>query len=77
MYPTLVIIVCAVDKSLHEKLSEHNGRRDTSIVFADRPLSRPRGTLAELLSTTSAYTIEEALRPSSENAEAETDASVP
>ncbi len=48
MYPTLVIIVCAVDKSLYEKSTNS----DVSIVFNGAP-SNPRGTLSELMSSAS------------------------
>ncbi|KAI0707437.1 hypothetical protein C8T65DRAFT_740370 [Cerioporus squamosus] len=61
MYPTLVIILCAVDKSLHEKSqsADGDGARNESIVFAHEPANRPRGTLSELLSATSATTSED------------------
>ncbi|RDX42086.1 hypothetical protein OH76DRAFT_144034 [Lentinus brumalis] len=59
MYPTLVIIMCAVDKSRYEKASDDDGARNVSIVFAGGPSSRPRGTLSELVSATSAYVADE------------------
>ncbi|TFK83151.1 hypothetical protein K466DRAFT_666045 [Polyporus arcularius HHB13444] len=56
MYPTLIIIVCAVNKSLHEKSTEDNvPNQNASIVFNNASPSRRRGTLSELLSATSTY----------------------
>ncbi|RDX42102.1 hypothetical protein OH76DRAFT_1411488 [Lentinus brumalis] len=46
MYPTLVVILCAVDKSLYEKSTD----AEISIVFNGTP-SNPRGTLSELVSS--------------------------
>ncbi|TFK87847.1 hypothetical protein K466DRAFT_96110 [Polyporus arcularius HHB13444] len=46
MYPTLVVILCAVDKSLYEKSTD----AEISIVFNGAP-SNPRGTLSELVSS--------------------------
>ncbi len=54
MYPTLIIIVCAVDKSLYEKSTEDNVP-DGSIMFDNASPSRRRGTLSELVSATSTY----------------------
>ncbi len=59
MYPTLVIIVCTVDKSRYEKASDDDGARNVSAVFAGGPSSRPCGTLSELVSATSAYVADE------------------
>ncbi|RPD54194.1 hypothetical protein L226DRAFT_572094 [Lentinus tigrinus ALCF2SS1-7] len=67
MYPTLVIIVCAVDKSLYEKSLSHDGAwKMTSIVFADASPTRPRGTLSELLGAHHDPAAED-IRPSSEH----------
>ncbi|KAI0687967.1 hypothetical protein C8T65DRAFT_746850 [Cerioporus squamosus] len=55
MYPTLIIILCAVDKSAHEKspLADDRARnRDASPVFYGSP-GRRLETLSELLSATS------------------------
>ncbi|KAI0687116.1 hypothetical protein C8T65DRAFT_676538 [Cerioporus squamosus] len=68
MYPTLVIIVCAVDKSLYEKSSGDGEARKTSVVFAGTPPSRPRGTLSELLA---AHTAEEDIGHLSEHSKNE------
>ncbi|KAI0687965.1 hypothetical protein C8T65DRAFT_127594 [Cerioporus squamosus] len=57
MYPTLIIILCAVDKSVHEKSADDHAR-NASLVFRGSP-ARRRGTLSELLSTTSASVAEE------------------
>ncbi|TFK83154.1 hypothetical protein K466DRAFT_589968 [Polyporus arcularius HHB13444] len=56
MYPTLIIIVCAVDKSLYEKSADDEEEvRTASMVFNATPDSnRRRGTLSELLSASSA-----------------------
>ncbi|RPD55644.1 hypothetical protein L226DRAFT_573037 [Lentinus tigrinus ALCF2SS1-7] len=58
MYPTLIVIICAIDKSLYED-SEHDAAQLGSIRF-DVPggRSRCRRTLSELMSTTSTYTVE-------------------
>ncbi len=62
MYPTLIIIVCAVDKSLYEKANEDNvPNLNTSIVFNNAPPSRLRGTLSELVSATSASAYHDAV----------------
>ncbi|RDX50554.1 hypothetical protein OH76DRAFT_457410 [Lentinus brumalis] len=55
MYPTLVLIVCAVNKSLHEMSSDKDGEWNAaSIMFVGAPPGRARGTLSELLSAASA-----------------------
>ncbi|RDX41701.1 hypothetical protein OH76DRAFT_1489272 [Lentinus brumalis] len=54
MYPSLIIIVCAVDKSLYERTTE-DIVPSGSIVFNNASPSRRRGTLSELLSASSAY----------------------
>ncbi len=57
MYPTLVIILCAVDKSLHEKSAEHELHTAPSLVFRP-PSNRRRETLSEILSASSVYIAE-------------------
>ena len=48
MYPTLVIIICAVDQSLGERsTAEHE---QNASAFRDAPWKCCRGTLSELLS---------------------------
>ena len=49
MYPTLIIIVCAMDKSLNEKAAMYQSG-NMSIVFADVAQSRQRSTVLETLS---------------------------
>ncbi|TFK87851.1 hypothetical protein K466DRAFT_586036 [Polyporus arcularius HHB13444] len=50
MYPTVVIIVCAVNKSLYEKSARSSSEiGNASIVFNGAPPTRRRGTLSELL----------------------------
>ncbi|TFK81539.1 hypothetical protein K466DRAFT_656110 [Polyporus arcularius HHB13444] len=49
MYPTLMIIVCAVDRSLYEKSA------DDLVRGFDEPSIRRCGTLSELLSASSAF----------------------
>ena len=48
----LIIIVCAVEKSLHEKSADDEVQNGPSIVV-DEALGRRRGTLSELLSAAS------------------------
>ncbi|KAI0690131.1 hypothetical protein C8T65DRAFT_745924 [Cerioporus squamosus] len=66
MYPTLIIILCAVDKSIHEKSADDHAW-NASLVFYRSP-STPRGTLSELLSATSATVVEEDVTASSADA---------
>ena len=54
MYPTLIIIVCAMDKSLNEKAAMYQSG-NMSIVFADVAQSRQRSTVLETLSRSSRY----------------------
>ena len=59
MYPTLIIIICAVDKSLYER-SIHDAQGQLESIRFNVPLTRRRrGTLSELMSTTSAYPLED------------------
>ena len=51
MYPTLIIVVCAVDKSLNEAPSK--GHAQTSTIMFNIPKNGPRQTLSELVSQTS------------------------
>ena len=61
MYPTLIVIVCAIDQSLYDK-SEDGHRLDVDSVCAPSPPGDRRGTLSELLATTSAGSNQEVLR---------------
>ncbi|RDX42094.1 hypothetical protein OH76DRAFT_1488944 [Lentinus brumalis] len=62
MYPTLIIIVCAVDKSLYEKANEDSvANLNASIVFNNASPSRRRETLSELVSATSASAYHDAV----------------
>ena len=61
MYPTLVIIICAVEKSLYERSLSGDTSQHASIVFAPdtrRPARRRRETLSELTSSASEYAAE-------------------
>ncbi|RPD53458.1 hypothetical protein L227DRAFT_616955 [Lentinus tigrinus ALCF2SS1-6] len=59
MYPTLIIIICAVDKSLYEK-SVYDAQEQLGSIRFNVPLTRRRrGTLSELMSTTSTYPVED------------------
>ena len=51
MYPTLIIVVCAVDKSLNEAPSK--GHAQTSTIRFNTPKNGRRQTLSELVSETS------------------------
>ncbi|RPD52784.1 hypothetical protein L226DRAFT_204858 [Lentinus tigrinus ALCF2SS1-7] len=53
IYPTLIITICAIDKSLYER-SAHDAQLP-SMQF-DEPMRNRRGTLSELLSTNSTRT---------------------
>ncbi|RPD76067.1 hypothetical protein L226DRAFT_395986 [Lentinus tigrinus ALCF2SS1-7] len=55
MYPTLIIIVCAVEKSLNEKLADEHCGRISSPMFDPQLEARRCGSLSELVSTSSAY----------------------
>ena len=61
MYPTLIVIVCAIDQSLYNQ-SEDGHRLDVDYVCAPSPPGDRRGTLSELLVTTSAGSNQEVLR---------------
>ena len=52
MYPTLIIIICAVDKSLHER-SVRDEAQQTSIQFNAPPPSRRHWTLTRFTSPVS------------------------
>ena len=52
MYPTLIIIICAVDKSLHER-SARDEAPQTSIRFNAPPPSRRHWTLTRFASPVS------------------------
>ena len=54
MYPTLIIIICAVDRSLYER-SANDAAQLGSIQFNVPLTRRRRGTLSELTSTTYTY----------------------
>ncbi|KAI0690136.1 hypothetical protein C8T65DRAFT_730903 [Cerioporus squamosus] len=54
MYPTLMIIVCALDRSLYEKSVDEHARNPS--LGLDMASIRPCGTLSELLSQSSAFT---------------------
>ena len=78
MYPTLVIIVCAIDRSLNEKLAEehwHARGVDPSTVVFDLPtpsasLRRPGTlTLSELRSAASADASTQEMTPIIESSE--------
>ena len=61
MYPTLVIVICAVEKSLYERSLTGDTSQHASIVFAPntrRPARRRRETLSELTSSASGYAAE-------------------
>ena len=61
MYPTLVIIICAVEKSLYERSLSGDTSQRASIVFAPdtrRPARRRRETLSGLTSSASGYAAE-------------------
>ena len=61
MYPTLVIIICAVEKSLYERSLSGDTSQHASIVFAPdtrRSARRRRETLSELTSSASEYAAE-------------------
>ncbi|RDX47372.1 hypothetical protein OH76DRAFT_1405986 [Lentinus brumalis] len=67
MYPTLIIILCALDKSIHEKSADEHAR-NASLVFYRSP-TRSRGAPSELLSATFASAAEEDVIPPSADAE--------
>lgn len=48
MYPTLIVIVCAIDKSLNEKAADEC-MRNGLIVVADGRHSRPQAAISQLL----------------------------
>ena len=68
MYPTLIIIICAVDKSLYEKsVNDAQGQLRSEIRFNVPLTRRRRGTLSELMSSTSTYPLEDIPRGTSED----------
>ncbi|RDX42099.1 hypothetical protein OH76DRAFT_144899 [Lentinus brumalis] len=71
MYPTLIIIVCAVDRSLYEKSAEGELGSDAPMEFNRDLSSRRRGTLSEILSGSSVYAAQEEVRPRDEVADME------
>ncbi|RPD53457.1 hypothetical protein L226DRAFT_151187 [Lentinus tigrinus ALCF2SS1-7] len=63
MYPTLIIILCALDKSFHEK--SHNTARMSSPAFAVSPFGRQTLSLSSILNTFPTSIGDNALGPSS------------
>ena len=50
MYPTLIVIVCAIDKSLNEKaVAVDEYMRNGLVVVADGRHSRPQAAMSQLL----------------------------
>ncbi|RPD53463.1 hypothetical protein L226DRAFT_151131 [Lentinus tigrinus ALCF2SS1-7] len=60
MYPTLIIIICAVDKSLYEKsVYDAPGQLGSVRFNVSLTTRRRRGTLSELISTTSTFPVQD------------------
>ena len=56
MYPTLIIIVCAVDRSLNERAADEHAR-NASIIITNTSQGLPRKTIIGVMSLFSAFEI--------------------